>query len=342
MLMRQAVMTAPGRIEFREAAKPVPGPDEVVVRIRRIGICGSDIHVYHGQHPYTRYPVVQGHEVSGAVEAAGADVRGFAPGDRVVMMPQVTCGTCYACRTGLYHICNALRVMGFQTGGAAQDYFAVKAAMALRVPDAVAIEQAAMIEPLAVVVHALARFGDVRGKKVAVLGAGTIGNLAAQTARALGAAMVLITDISEYRLEKARSAGTAVVSNPRSEDLNDAMIRAFGPDKCDVILECVGCGETIADAVRCARKGSTIVVVGVFPRAVPVDLGLVQDRELSLVGSLMYRKPDWEKALETAAAGAINFEEVITHRFAFEDYPKAYETIERANGKCLKVMISLD
>jgi L-iditol 2-dehydrogenase len=103
-----------------------------------------------------------------------------------------------------------------------------------------------------------------------------------------------------------------------------------------------GSGETIADAVRCARKGSAIVVVGVFGRAVPVDLGLVQDRELLLAGSLMYRKPDWEKALELSAGGSINFAEVITHRFAFEDYGKAYETIEQASGNCLKVMISLD
>ncbi len=335
-------MTAPGRIEFREVAKPAAGADEVVVRIRRIGICGSDIHVYHGLHPYTSYPVVQGHEVAGTVEAAGAAVRGFAPGDRVVVMPQVTCGVCYACRAGLYHICDSLRVMGFQTSGAAQEYFAVKAAMALHVPDAVALDQAAMIEPLAVVVHALARFGDVRGKNVAVLGAGTIGNLAAQAARALGAAHVLITDVSKYRLEKACAAGLPFVSNPRQEDLNEALLRAFGPDKADLILECVGCGETIADAVRCARKGSAIVVVGVFARAVSVDLGLVQDRELVLAGSLMYRKPDWEKALDLAAAGAINFAEVITHRFAFEDYPKAYETIEQAHGNCLKVMISLD
>ncbi len=335
-------MTAPGRIEFREVAKPAAGADELVVRIRRIGICGSDIHVYHGLHPYTSYPVVQGHEVAGTVDQAGAAVHGFAPGDRVVVMPQVTCGVCYACRAGLYHICDSLRVMGFQTGGAAQEYFAVKAAMALHVPDAVALDQAAMIEPLAVVVHALARFGEVRGKNVAVLGAGTVGNLAAQAARALGAAHVLITDVSEYRLEKARRAGLPLLSNPRREDLNQALPRAFGPDKADLILECVGSAETVADAVRCARKGSTIVVVGVFARAVPVDLGLVQDRELVLAGSLMYRKPDWEKALDLAAAGAINFAEVITHRFAFEDYPKAYETIEQAHGNCLKVMISLD
>jgi L-iditol 2-dehydrogenase len=340
--MRQAVMTAPGRIEFRQVQKPVPGEGEVLVRVRRIGICGSDIHVYHGLHPYTSYPVVQGHEVAGVVDSTGPAVHGFAPGDRVVFMPQVTCGVCYPCRTGMYHICDSLKVMGFQTGGAAQEYFAVKSAMTLHVPDSVAMDQAAMIEPLSVAVHALSRFGNVRGTNVAVLGAGTIGNLVAQAARASGAANVLITDVSEYRLEKARAVGLPVVVNPRQEDLNAALLRTFGPDRADLILECVGSGETIADAVRFARKGSMVVVVGVFARAVPVDLGLVQDRELALVGSLMYQKADWEKALALAATGGINFDEMITHRFAFGDYLAAYETIERANGNCMKVMISLD
>jgi L-iditol 2-dehydrogenase len=340
--MRQAVMTAPGRIEIRQAEKPVPGEGELLVRIRRIGVCGSDIHVYHGLHPYTSYPVVQGHEAAGVVDSTGPDVHGFVPGDRVVFMPQVTCGACYPCRTGRYHICDSLKVMGFQTGGAAQDYFAVKAAMALHVPDSVGIDQAAMIEPLSVAVHALSRFGDVRGKRVAVLGAGTIGNMVAQAARASGAARVLITDVSEYRLEKARRAGLRVAVNPRHEDLNEALLKAFGPDKADVILECIGSEEAIADAVRCARKGSMVVVVGVFGKPAPVDLGLVQDRELVLAGSLMYQKADYERALALAATGEINFDEVITHRFAFDDYLAAYEAIERAKGNCMKVMIHLD
>ncbi|MGD0777401.1 MAG: alcohol dehydrogenase catalytic domain-containing protein [Candidatus Solibacter sp.] len=117
--MRQAVMTRPGTIEFRQVSRPVPADDEVLVRARRIGACGSDIHVYHGRHPYTTYPVVQGHEVAETVDSLGAGVREFAEGDRVVIMPQVTCGACYACRHGMYHICDRLRVMGFQTGGAA-------------------------------------------------------------------------------------------------------------------------------------------------------------------------------------------------------------------------------
>ena len=193
--MLQAVMTEPGAILIHEVAIPEIAPDQVLIQVRRIGVCGSDIHVYHGLHPYTGYPVVQGHEVSGVIMQVGAQVKELAVGDRAVFMPQVTCGECYPCRHGMYHICDNLKVMGFQTGGAAQEYFAVNAAMVLNVPESISLDQAAMVEPVSVAVHALRRYGEVRGRKVVVLGAGTIGNLVAQVAQA-GGAQVLITDIS--------------------------------------------------------------------------------------------------------------------------------------------------
>jgi L-iditol 2-dehydrogenase len=243
--MLQAVMTQPGEIEFHQVERPVVKPDEVLIQVKRIGVCGSDIHVYHGAHPYTTYPVVQGHEVGGIVAETGSAVNGFAPGDTVVFMPQVTCGVCYPCRHGMYHICDNLKVRGFQTHGAAQEVFPVKAEMVLKLPETVTLDQAAMIEPVSVAVHALSRAGDVAGKKVLVLGAGTIGNLVAQVAQASGAEKVLITDISPYKLEKARACGINHVLNPQQDDLGQAILDAFGPDKADLILECVGVQDTI-------------------------------------------------------------------------------------------------
>ncbi len=182
--MLQAVMVEPGKIEFHEVEKPVPAENEVLIAIQRIGVCGSDIHVYHGKHPYTSYPVVQGHEVSGIVAGVGKGVQDFMPGDKVVFMPQVTCGQCYPCQHGMEHICESLKVMGFQTGGAAQEYFPVDARKALKLPNGVSLDEGAMVEPVSVAVHALRRGGFVPGMKVLVLGAGTIGNLVAQVARA--------------------------------------------------------------------------------------------------------------------------------------------------------------
>lgn len=125
--MKQQVMTAPGVIEFRQVPTPTPGPGQVLVKIHRIGVCGSDIHVYHGKHPFTSYPVTQGHEVSGSIEALGEGVTGLSVGQKVTIEPQVTCGTCYPCTHGKYNLCESLKVMGFQTTGTASEYFAVDA-----------------------------------------------------------------------------------------------------------------------------------------------------------------------------------------------------------------------
>lgn len=339
--MLQAVMTQPGKIEFRDIQRPQVKAGDVLVQIQRIGVCGSDIHVYHGLHPYTGYPIVQGHEVSGTVAEVGAGVQGFTPGDPVVFMPQVTCGECYPCRHGMYHICDHLKVMGFQTDGAAQEFFPVPAEMVLKLPASINLDQAAMIEPISVAVHALSRAGSVEGLKVVVLGAGTIGNLVAQVARASGAQAVMITDVSPYKLDKARQCGMDLVMDTSQIDLGKAIADHFGPDKADLILECVGVQDTITQAVSNARKGSTIVVVGVFGKKPLVDLGLVQDRELSLVGTLMYQKRDYERAIALVAGGKLCLDPMITHRFAFRDYLSAYEAIEELKGSSMKVMIEL-
>ena len=288
--MRQAVMTAPGVIAYREVPVPQIGPTELLLRVRRIGVCGSDIHVYHGLHPYTTYPVVQGHEVSAAVEAVGSGVRGFKPGDTVTVMPQVFCGTCLPCRSGRYNICDNLKVMGFQTTGTASEYFAVDADKCLAIPSSMNADEGAMVEPLAVAVHALGRLESVTGKRIAVYGAGPIGNLTAQAAKGLGAESVLVTDTSEHRLALARECGVDHAVNPAVTDTGEAIAERFGPGKADAALECVGIEQTIGQAVANARKGSDIVVVGVFGALPRVDLGLVQDRELRLCGTLMYTR----------------------------------------------------
>lgn len=339
--MKQAVMTEPGHIQFYDVDKPTPKDNEVLMQTCRIGVCGSDIHVYHGLHPYTSYPVVQGHEVGGVVAALGKNVTGLKVGDKITFLPQVTCGECYPCTHGMYHICESLKVMGFQTGGAAQEYFILPAENVLKLPDSMSLDEAAMIEPIAVTVHALVRGGGAAGRRVVVLGAGPIGNLTAQVAQASGAKAVMITDISPYKLDKARECGIEYVVNTAQEDLGVAIQREFGPEKADLILECVGIEATMTDAINTARKGSTIVVVGVFGRKPAVDLGLVQDRELSLVGTLMYQKADYERAIELVASGKMVLDKMITHRFPFADYLAAYHAIEASNGNYLKVMVEL-
>ena len=148
--MKQAIMTAPGKIQIQDITAPTPGPGEVLLRIQRIGVCGSDVHVYHGKHPYTKYPVVQGHEYSAAVEAVGPGVAGLAPGMKVTSMPQIVCGECAPCKRGDYHICDKLKVEGFQAPGCAQELWVTPAAKIVPLPDRFSFEQGALVEPVSV------------------------------------------------------------------------------------------------------------------------------------------------------------------------------------------------
>lgn len=340
--MKQQIMTQPGVIEFRDIPCPAPAPGQVLVKIKRIGVCGSDIHVYHGKHPFTSYPVTQGHEVSGEVAALGEGVTGFQVGQKVTIEPQVTCGHCYPCRHGKYNLCESLKVMGFQTTGTASEYFAVDASKVTLLPDSMTFDQGAMIEPLAVTVHAAKRFPEIEGANVAILGCGPIGLLLAQSCKALGAAKVLITDISDYRLGLARSLGIDAAVNTLHKDFGEALLETFGPDKADVIYDCAGNNTTMGQAIRYARKGSTIILVAVFADLATVDLAVLNDHELDLNTSMMYRHEDYVDAIRLVGEGKIRLEPLMSRHFAFDDYLEAYRYIDANREHTMKVLIDVD
>ena len=339
--MLQQVMTAPGVITFREIEKPVPQAGEVLVKIMEIGVCGSDIHVWHGEHPFTSYPVTQGHEVSGEIAALGDGVEGFKVGQKVTIQPQVVCGKCHPCRHGKYNLCEELKVMGFQTTGVASEYFAVDAKKVTLLPDTMTFDEGAMIEPLAVAVHAVRKFGDMHGMKVTVLGAGPIGILVAQAAKGMGAESVLITDISDVRLQKAAECGIDYCVNTKTEDFGDALVKAFGPDKADVIYDCAGNNTTMGQAVQYARKGSTIILVAVFAGMATVDLAVLNDHELDLNTTMMYRSEDYVEAIELVRDGKVQLKPLVSKHFAFRDYAEAYRYIDENRETTMKVIINV-
>jgi L-iditol 2-dehydrogenase len=341
-MMLQAVLEHPHRIVIKKVAEPVVTTNDVLIKVKRIGICGSDIHAYHGKHPYVTYPFVQGHEFSGEVVKKGTGVAQISIGDRVTAIPQLVCGTCYPCTHGRYNICDNLRVLGFQADGAAQEYFSVQKDMVIKLPDGMGFDAGAMVEPVAVGVHALTRTGKIKGARVLVIGAGPIGNLTAQIARALGAEGVLITDIIDERLSVARSCGIERTVNVQADKLADRLTDCFGSEKADLIVECVGEQASIEQAITVARKGTDIIVVGVFGKSPKVDLGLVQDRELRLIGTLMYQQEDYKKAVELLEKDMISIKPLISCYFPFQRYGEAYEYIDENKEKTLKVMIDME
>lgn len=339
--MLQQVMTAPGEIMFREVPTPEPKKGEVLIKIMKIGVCGSDIHVYHGEHPFTKYPVTQGHEVSGEIAAVGEGVEGFAPGQKVTIQPQVVCGKCYPCRHGKYNLCEELKVMGFQTTGVASHYFAVDASKVTALPEDLSFDEGAMIEPLAVAVHGVRQAGDVNGLKIAVLGAGPIGILVAQTAKGMGAESVMITDVSDVRLAKAKECKVDFCVNTKNKDFGEAMVENFGPDKADIIYDCAGNNITMGQAIKYARKGSTIILVAVFAGEAKVDLAVLNDHELDLNTTMMYRNEDYIEAIRLVNEKKVVLAPLISKHFAFQDYLKAYQYIDANRESTMKVIINV-
>lgn len=340
--MIQQEMTGPHAIRFNEVPVPEVKPGQVLIRIKRIGVCGSDIHVFHGQHPYVIYPVIQGHEVSGQIAGLGEGVTGLHIGQKVTVEPQVYCGHCYPCTHGKYNLCENLKVMGFQTTGTASDYFVADAAKVTPLPDQMTFDEGAMIEPLAVTVHAAKRAGDVQGKKIAVLGAGPIGILLCQTLKAFGAAEVMVTDVSDYRLQLAKECGADYVFNTRTADFGKVLVESFGEDKADIIYDCAGNDITMGQAIQNARKGSIIVLVAVYAGMAKVDLAKLNDSEVDLYTSMMYRHDDYVDAIRIITEGKVTLKPLVSKHFPFEEYQAAYEFIDNNRETTMKVLIDID
>jgi 2-desacetyl-2-hydroxyethyl bacteriochlorophyllide A dehydrogenase len=340
--MRQAIMIKPGLIEFVNVPEPETLKDhEILIRIKNIGICGSDIHVFHGEHPATPYPVVQGHEYSAMVERVGGKVKKVSPGMKVTARPQLVCGTCSPCRKGQYNVCQNLKVEGFQAPGVAQDLFIVTEDRVVTIPDSVTFEQGALIEPAAVGAHATGRAADFEGKNVVVSGAGTIGNLVAQFAKARGAKKVLITDISDFRLKIAEECGIEETLNVRKTTMKESIDQFFGQEGFQVGFEAAGVQPSLDALVEDVEKGGTVVIIGVYAQNPVINMYNLGEHELDVFGSMMYLHEDYETAVKMIASGSIRTIPLITKVFPFESYPEAYQYIEAKGDHTLKVLIEL-
>ncbi len=343
--MRQAVLQNPREIlihQIPDLTADALAPDQILINVRRIGICGSEIHSYHGKHPATMYPVVQGHEYSGVVAAVGSAVTKVAAGDMVTARPQLVCGECNPCRNGRYNVCEHLRVEAFQANGAAQDYFIVPEDRIVRLPEGMSLDYGAMVEPVAVGAHSTARAGDLAGKNVVVSGAGAIGNLVAQFAIARGARKVLITDISDFRLETAQKCGVVHTANVMKTPLKEAVKDVFGDEGFQVGFEVAGVESSIRSLMECIEKGSTIVIVAVFEKDPALSMFYLGEHELTLVGTMMYRHEDYLEAVKMISEGRINLEPLISNRFPFEQYDDAYKFIDGNRQTSMKVIIDFE
>lgn len=338
--MKQAIMINPGNIEFRDVE--VPGelaPNEILLKIQRIGVCGSDIHVFHGEHPATPYPVVQGHEYSATIAAVGEAVKSAKVGQRATARPQLVCGKCGPCLRGQYNACQELKVQGFQAPGVAQEYFVVPEDRLVVFPDSMSFEHGAMIEPAAVGAHSTSRSKGLEGKNVVISGAGTIGNLVAQFAKARGAKKVLITDVSDFKLNKARECGIVDTLNILKTSFAEGVKAAFGGEGYQVGFEAAGVQASLDVLIANVEKGGEVVILGVYAKNPTVNMYFVGEHELNLYGSMMYRHEDYQEAVRLISEGKIVLDPLVSIHFPFSQYPEAYKYIGESGDKVMKVMI---
>ena len=342
--MRQAILEAPKTIVFKNVDAPQAEnlqAHQVLLNVKRIGICGSEIHSYHGLHPATFYPVVQGHEYSAVVVAVGPEVTVCKPGDNVTARPQLVCGECAPCKRGQYNVCEHLRVEAFQADGAAQDYFVVSDDRVVVLPQGMSLDDGAMIEPCAVGAHASNRT-DVKGKNVVVSGAGAIGNLVAQFCKARGAKKVLITDVSDLRLQKAQECGIQHTANVLNKSMKEAVAETVGDEGYQVGFEVAGVESSIRSLMETIEKGSDIVVVAVFAKDPALSMFYLGEHELRLIGTMMYRHEDYQTAVDFVSRGVVNLKPLVSNRFAFEQYDEAYQFIDANRATTMKVIVDLD
>ena len=338
--MKQASVAGPRAFEIKDVDVPEAGPGEVLVRVRSVGVCGSDLHFYRGEFPVPP-GFVLGHECAGEVAALGEGVSGFAVGDAVALEMFTVCMECAQCRSGNYHLCPARKANGLNIPGGLREYIALPHYALYKLPPEVDFELGALTEPLAVCVHGL-RIVDLRfGERVAVLGAGTIGLMAVAAAKAMGASYVACTARHPHQKAMAELVGADAVFGDDAAGIA-AMNKAVGG--ADVVVETVGGhANTLQESFTIVGVGGRISVLGAFTAPVQIHPIMFFLKEARVFGSNCYGRPgrqsDYEIAIEIMRRNAESLRRLITHRYALEDIAAAYEAADDKKSGAIKVQI---
>jgi 2-desacetyl-2-hydroxyethyl bacteriochlorophyllide A dehydrogenase len=335
--MKAAFYEGQEKIRIGDVKPAPPEQGQVQIRVSHCGICGTDLHVFHGKMDHrVTFPQVIGHEMSGTIAKVGEDVSGWAPGDRVTVRPLDPCGSCPACRNGHSHICQKLKFIGIDAPGAMQRVWTVPAHTLHRLPDNLSLEQGALVEPLAVACHDVRLGGVKAGEFVVVLGGGPIGVLVASVAQNEGA-RVIVSEVNEFRLKLAADLGLEVV-NPRQTDLVKLVQEQTGGAGADVVFEVTSSAAGAEMMTKLPRVRGRVVVVAVFSDPPKVDLFQFFWRELKLIGVRVYEPEDFEKAIAIAASGRLPLDRMITNVAPLEGLEPAFRQLE-SGGAVMKILI---
>ncbi|MGI8772698.1 MAG: galactitol-1-phosphate 5-dehydrogenase [Acidobacteriaceae bacterium] len=342
--MKALVLSAYHHLELAEVPSPVAGPQEVLVRVEACGICGSDVHGYDGSSGRRIPPIIMGHEAAGVVAAVGEDVRGFEPGDRVTFDSTVYCGHCDYCLRGQVNLCDNRQVVGVSCGdykreGAFAEYVRVPQHIVYKLPEALSFAEAAMLEAVSVALHAVRVSGLRGGERALVVGAGMIGLLTLQAAKAAGCSQVMIADVDATRLKLAREVGADVAIHASGAELVSQVLERTDGKGVDVVFEAVGRNETVTVAIDAVRKGGIVTLIGNITAEVTLPLQKVVTREIRLQGSAA-SAGEYPRAMELLTSGLIQVRPLITAVAPLADGPQWFARLHAREPDLMKVVLA--
>ncbi len=325
----------PGNVMIAEVPIPTPGPKQVRVRVAYAGICGTDLHIFHGLFEKTRPPVTLGHEVAGTIDAVGEGVTCWQVGDRVVIESESsTCGQCALCASGWSNLCTERKAIGYSVDGGFAEALVVRESALHRLPDNVSLNEGALTEPLAVAVHAVIERSSIEpGCWVLVTGPGPIGLLVLQVARSAGGRVIITgTTKDTERLQLAKNLGAESVLMVDAENIQERVTQITGGKGVDIAFECSGIGAAINDCISNVQSGGEIVQVGLCSRCVPVDTDQLALREIHLKGAFAHTNATWEKAITLMTAKKIDLKALISGAFSIHEWEEAFRLSESGGG----------
>ena len=338
--MKAAYLEAPYKMGIREIEQPAVAEDEVLIKVKCTGICGSDLHAFRGVHAFRKPPVILGHELSGEIVKVGSRAEGFALGDRVTVMPQIGCGQCRYCKMDKANICLASKMPGVGGWlGSFVEYFNAPAKVVLKLPDNVSYDQGALAEPLAVAVHALKRIAPYNRDRLVILGSGTIGLMMISIAKLLGFGKILATDALDFNLNMAQSFGADRTVNVTKENLSVAVRDTFGEDKADAVIVAASAPDILDQAIESIHPSGEIIYLAMITKPMTVNSYPIVFDEMTLKGSRNYTISDFAEAVNLLASGKVDFQKFITQRYTLETAQAGMELLDKKTADSVKVML---
>ncbi len=338
-------MTDVRRIQLAEIPPPAIGPDDVGIEVKHVGLCGSDVHFFEGKafHIFPNsLPFVLGHECAGVVYETGANAKGLRVGDRVAVEPGIPCGKCRYCREGRYNICESVKFLATPPyGGALKRRIAYPHHMVYKLPDSVSTMEGALAEPLSVGMHAAKRGGVKVGDTAVILGSGCIGLCVLLAAKAWGASRVIMTDIFDSRLTKAREIGASATVNSKDEDAVERILELTNGEGADVVFETAGNAVTAAQTSHIVRRGGTIVMVGNIFQDVPFSFRNLYKKEAEVKSVFRYNNT-YPAVIEALADGRIDAKPIVSSVFSFGKTQEAFEMAADDKINCIKAVVEID